>query len=121
MSHVLILESEPWLAEHFEKTLKKHGFTVTGVRHAYAAIDAINENRPDVIVMGLMLGGVDGLALLHELQSYSDTATVPVIVCSDRAHELLLDELQPYGVKRLLDTGTMKPDDLAAAVRSVLA
>lgn len=121
MSRVLIVESEPWLSEHFERLLVKQNFTVVTVSHAYAAMDVINEQRPDVIVMGLMLNGADGLALLHELQSYVDTAKVPVIVCSDRANELSLKDLQPYGVARLLDTGVMKPDDLPAVVRSVLA
>ena len=121
MSQVLIVESEPWLSEHFERLLTKQGFTVVAVSHAYAAIDEINERQPDVLVMGLMLNGADGMALLHELQSYVDTAKLPVIVCSDRASELSLEELKPYGVVRLLDTGTMKPDELPAAVRSVLA
>lgn len=121
MSRVLVIESEPWLSEHFERVLKKHEFTVASVPHAYAAMDEINEEQPDAIVMGLLLNGADGMALLHELQSYVDTASVPVIICSDRANELSLDELKPYGVERLIDTGVMKPDDLPAAVRSVLA
>ena len=121
MSRVLVVESEPWLSEHFERILVKQGFAVASVSNAYAAIDKINESQPEVIVMGLLLNGADGLALLHELQSYVDTAKVPVIICSDRANELSLQELKPYGVERLLDTGTMKPDDLPAALRSVLA
>lgn len=121
MSRVLVVESEPWLREHFERLLVKQNFTVVAVPHAYAAIDAIEHRQPDIIVMGLMLSGADGLVLLHELQSYVDTATIPVIICSDRAHELSLDELKPYGVVRLMDTGVMKPDDLPATVRSVLA
>lgn len=118
---VLIVESEPWLSEHFERLLAKQDFSVTKVPHAYAAMDAINQHQPDVIIMGLLLNGADGLALLHELQSYVDTAALPVIVCSDRANELSINDLKPYGVVRLLDTGTMKPDDLPAVVRSVLA
>lgn len=121
MTKVLIVESEPWLSEHFEHTLKMQDFTVSTVSNAYAAIDAINANKPEVLVMGLLLSGADGLALLHELQSYVDTAKLPVIVCSDRANELSLEELEPYGVLRLLDTGVMKPEDLPASVRSVLS
>lgn len=121
MSKVLIIESDPWLSEHFEQLLTKNNFIVKTALNAYTAMDEISENQPDVVVMGLLLSGADGLVLLHELQSYVDTAKIPIIVCSDRAGELSLDDLVPYGVVRLIDTGTMKPDELPAAVRSVLA
>lgn len=119
--NVLIIEGEPWLGEHFERTLGKDGFVVRSVSNAYGAMDMINERLPDVIVMNLQLSGAGGLNLLHELQSYTDTGKVPVIVCSDRATELSIDELRPYGVARLLDTVTMQLQDLSAAIRSVLA
>lgn len=120
-THVLIIESEPWLSEHFERTLNKDGFVVRSVSNAYMAMDMINDQLPQVIVMNLQLSGTGGLNLLHELQSYTDTGKVPVVVCSDRATELSLDELRPYGVMRLLDTVTMQPQDLPATIRSVLA
>ncbi len=116
---VLVIESDPWLGERFEYALKKAGFGVRSTSNAYSAMDMVDEFRPDAIVMGLLLSGAGGLSLLHELQSYTDTAGVPVIVCS--ATNVMLDELRPYGVERVLDSGAMKPDDLVAAVRSVLA
>ncbi len=120
-AHVLIVESEPWLSDHFQQVLTKEAFTVTAVSNAYVAIDAINERQPDVIVLSLMLSGTDGIALLHELQSYVDTAAIPVVVCSERAAELSRDDLEPYGVRRLIDTSTMHPQDLPNVVRSVLS
>lgn len=118
---VLIIESEPWLGEHFEKTLERDGFAVSITSNAYSAMDSVDEFHPDVIVMGLLLSGAGGLSLLHELQSYSDTANVPVIVCDNNVSDLSLDELKPYGVRKLLDASTMRPEDVTAAVRSVLA
>lgn len=118
---VLIVESEPWLGEHFERSLQKHGFHVVLTSNAYSAMDIIDETRPDVIVMGLLLSGAGGLSLLHELQSYVDTANVPIIVCSGATHTVQLEELRPYGVQQVLDTGTMRPDDLSAAIKSVFA
>lgn len=118
---VLIIESEPWLGEHFEKTLEKNGFAVSVTSNAYSAMDTIDEFHPDVIIMGLLLSGAGGLSLLHELQSYSDTAKLPVIICSNSVADFSLDELKPYGVYKVLDAGAMVPQDMTAAVRSVLA
>lgn len=116
---ILIIESEPWLADQYKKTLEKSGFSVVTATNAYTAIDVIDTEPPAVIVLGLLLSGAGALNLLHELQSYPDTASVPVIVCSNLP-QLQLSDLEPYGVQRFIDTTTMQPDDLAAAVRSVL-
>lgn len=118
---VLVVESEPWMGEQFERSLRKNGFDVTVTSNAYSAMDIIDDIHPAVVVMGLLLAGVSGLSLLHELQSYTDTAKIPVIVCSGSAADTPIEELRPYGVARVIDIGAMRPDDLPATIRSVLA
>jgi len=117
---VLIVESDPWLGDHYQKTLERQDFSVVRASNAYSAMDAVDDVLPDVIIMSLSLSGGSSLALLHELQTYVDTGKIPVIVCGNQPR-LSLDELQPYGVRRIVDSTTMLPDDLSAAVRSVLA
>lgn len=117
---VLVIESEPWLGQHFERLLAKSGFHTISASNAYSAIDVVDQYRPSVIIMSLLMSGVNGLGLLHELQSYVDTAKIPVIVCAGANSAVSLDELRPYGVRRILNTTTMRPDDIVATVRSVL-
>lgn len=119
MTKVLVLESEKWLGDHYERSLTQNGFTVIRSNDPYNAIDIIDDNRPSAIVMSLLLNGAGGIGLLHELQSYTDTAKIPVIV-SMSLPNVTLEELEPYGVKRLIDNMTMQPDDVASAVRSVI-
>jgi CheY-like chemotaxis protein len=115
---VLVLESEKWLGDHYERSLERNGFSVIRSSDPYKAIDIIDDHQPSAIVMSLLLNGAGGIGLLHELQSYSDTAKIPVIV-SMSLPNVTLEELEPYGVKRLIDNMTMQPDDVANAVRSV--
>lgn len=117
---VLVIESEPWLGDHYQRNLEKNGFEVSRATNAYTAIDVIDDNPPVVIIMSLLLSGAVGIGLLHELQSYVDTAKIPVIICTSPV-TVDLDDLRPYGVERLIDSSTMRPNDITAAVRSVLA
>ena len=117
---VLILESESWLGDHYQRTLESQGFRTIRTNDPHEAMDMIDDDLPLAIVMGLLLNGAGGLGLLHELQTYTDTAKIPVIVCSAMSG-VTQDELEPYGVKRLLDNTAMQPSDLIAAVRSVTA
>lgn len=118
MSSVLVIESEPWLGDHYQRELEKNGFSVMRASHAYSAMDMINERVPSAILMSLNLSGASSLALLHELQTYTDTAAVPIVVCSSFA-DLTMDELEPYGVRMIMDSRTMQPHDVPAAIRSV--
>lgn len=117
---VLIVEDDKWLAEQYERVLRKADLEATISLHALAAIEAIDIVHPDVIILDVLLTGGTAFTLLHELQSYGDTGKIPVIICSNLASDLSLDDLKSYGVRRILDKSTMAYDDLVAAVKSVL-
>lgn len=118
---VLIVEDDTWLAEHETSVLRQAGFTVEGAPHAMTAIEQVDHFKPDVIVLDVLLGGSTGFALLHELQSYSDTHRIPVVLCTNLAEQFDTKQLALYGVKRIVDKTTMHPSDIVAAVKAVLA
>ena len=79
MTNVLLVEDDPWLAELEAVMLSDAGFTVVHSPHAPSAIAKIDQTQPDIIILDVLLTGSTAFALLHELQSYSDTKTIPVI------------------------------------------
>lgn len=117
---VVVVEDDVLLAKHMLRTLEKAGYETHYAIHAIDAIDVIDRVVPDVIFLDMLLTGSTGLVLLHELQSHSDLAKIPVVVCTNLADHTSLEVLSPYGVRRVLDKTTMTPDDIPAAVRSVL-
>lgn len=117
---IVVVEDDVLLAKHIVRTLEKAGYQTHRAVHAIEAIRLIDEVKPDVIFLDMLLAGSTGLVLLHELQSHSDLATIPVVVCTNIADTASLEALKPYGVHRLLNKTTMSPDDIPAAVRSVL-
>jgi two-component system response regulator BaeR len=117
---ILIVEDDEWLAEQQARILEKAGFKTAISPHAHAAIDAIDDIHPDVIILDMLLAGSTAIALMHELQSYSDTGVIPIILCTNLASDIKLEDVKPYGVRRILDKTAMQPDDVVTAVRSVL-
>lgn len=120
LTRVLLVEDDPWLAELEVTILTQAGYEVIHAPHAPSAIAKIDENQADIIILDVLLTGSTAFALLHELQSYGDTKQVPVILCTNMAESLRLDDLKTYGVRRIVDKTTMQLDDLPAAIRSVL-
>jgi len=117
---ILIVEDDEWLAEQHSRVLTKVGYKATIVPHALAAIQAIDIVHPDAIILDVLLTGSTAFALLHELQSYGDTGDIPIILCTNLASELSIDDLKLYGVRQILDKTTMTPSDLILALKSVL-
>lgn len=120
MTRVLLVEDDAWLSEMEASVLTKAGYTVTIAPHALAAIEAIDDKAPEVIILDVLLAGSTAFALLNELQSHVDTKAVPVILCTNLADQFDSNKLSEYGVKRVVDKTTMVPDDLVAAVKVVL-
>ena len=117
---VLVVEDDRWLAEQYSRVLSKVGYKVKVTSHVLAAVQAIDDVHPDVIILDVLLTGSTAFTLLHELQSYGDTGVIPIILCTNLAGELSLEDLKPYGVRRIIDKTKMVPDDLTIALRSVL-
>lgn len=120
MTKILLVEDDPWLAELEVKTLQGAGFEVAHSPHAPSAIVAIDDVQPDVLILDVLLTGTTAFALLHELQSYDDTSKLPIILCTNMAESLKLEDVAAYGVRRIVDKSLMRPDDLVAAVRAVI-
>lgn len=85
---------------------------------AVSAMDAVSEAIPDLIILDVLLSGPDGFTFLNELASYQDTAKIPVILMSSL--DFSEQDLSHYGVVCILDKSTMTPQDISAAVRSIL-
>jgi twitching motility two-component system response regulator PilH len=118
--YILIVEDDEWLAQQHQRMLEAAGIRSDYVAHALAAIDAIDTARPDVLVLDVLLAGPNAFTLLHELQSHSDLAGIPVIFCTNSADELVSEDVAVYGVRYILDKTTMLPGDLVASVKKVL-
>jgi DNA-binding response OmpR family regulator len=120
LTRVLLVEDDPWLSELEADVLTQAGYEVILSPHAPSAIAKIDENQPDIIILDVLLTGSTAFALLHELQSYGDTKLVPIILCTNMAESLKLEDLKVYGVRSIVDKSTMHPDDLPSAIRTVL-
>lgn len=120
IKNVLIVEDDSWLANNHLTIMRVSGYEAEAVSSSEAAIERIDNRAPDAIVLDVMLEGGTAFALMHELQSYEDTAGIPIILCSNIPGELLdHGALATYGVRIVLDKSTMRPYDLLSAVERV--
>lgn len=122
MSVIYIIEDEPIMADCIASAIlgvAKDPVEIAVFNDGVAAITAMNEKLPDVILLDVMLTGPDGFALLNEMISYPDMAKIPVVLISSL--DLSKRNLEHYGVKQVLDKAKMTPEDIYAAVQTALS
>ena len=82
------------------------------------AIEIIDNWQPDALILDMLLAGETAIALLNELRSYADLASLPIVVCTNI--DVDLKDLRPLGVKAILNKTSMRPNEARAIFREVL-
>lgn len=77
MTDILVVEDESNIREVVRRYLEREGFQVREAADGYEAVDAVEQRKPDLIVMDLMLPGIDGLTLTRQFQQ---RAQIPIII-----------------------------------------
>ena len=79
MKRVLIVEDDPTWAMLVGKYVRQLDWKSTVVSSPQAAMDALDTQPVDVIVLDMLLAVETGMALLNEIRSYDDLATIPIV------------------------------------------
>jgi DNA-binding response OmpR family regulator len=82
---VLWADDDPMIRSVMAVNLEAEGFAVETVSDGDEAYDAAVRDRPDVLVLDIMMPGRDGYEVLRALRSNPETAEVPVVLLSAKA------------------------------------
>ncbi len=88
MTHrILVVDDEPDITALVAYHLAKAGYRVSTANNGTDAIKAAREERPDLVILDLMLPGVSGYDVLAELRKREETRDVGVILLTARRDE----------------------------------
>ncbi|HAX71877.1 MAG TPA: response regulator [Anaerolineales bacterium] len=117
---VMIIEDEADAAELFAEMMRVNGFRVIKMFSSAPAIPIISQEKPDIILLDIMMPDISGLEVLRYMQREPELAKIPVIVVSAKS--------MPSDIKTGLEAGASmyltKPvgfQDLKQAVEKVLS
>lgn len=119
MATILLVEDDTLTAQCYKTWLSAAQHKIQHVPDVKTALEAIDADAPDVILLDMLLSGASGVQLLHVLQSYADLNHVPVIICSNALPKDMAN-LRAYGVRKALNKATLTRMQLVGAVEAVL-
>lgn len=116
---VMIIEDEADAAELFSEMMRINGFRVIKMFSSAPAIPIIAQEKPDVILLDVMMPDISGLEVLRYIRREPDLSSIPVIILSAKS--------MPGDIKTGIEAGASmyltKPvgfQDLKQAVEKVL-
>ncbi|MDX2097359.1 MAG: response regulator [Leptolyngbyaceae cyanobacterium bins.59] len=119
MSTVLVVDDSPMLREMVSDLLKKSGLTVNQASDGVDAMEKIQANPPDLVVMDIVMPRMNGYELCRWIKSNPKTQNIPVIMCTTKNEEF--DRY--WGMKQGGDayiTKPFHPEDMIRAVMQLL-
>ena len=86
-SHILVVDDEPDIAALVAYHLARERYRVRTVSDGNEALSAIEAERPDLVVLDIMLPGTPGLEVLREIRRRSELEGLPVLLLTARREE----------------------------------
>lgn len=115
---ILIVEDDNALADSIQAKLQQSGYLTVEAVNGQAGIEAIIREKPDLVILDLIMPVMSGNTMLHELRKIPAYADLPVIVLTnagtvDNMHETMFyDHATDFLVK-----SNVTLDEIAARVK----
>ena len=77
---VFIIEDEPDLRDTLKYNFENEGFNVQSFANGESFLDAVNQNKPNLIILDLMLPGMSGLDVCKQLRSNDDFDVISIVM-----------------------------------------
>jgi DNA-binding response OmpR family regulator len=114
--NILVVDDEPPILELVRGYLEREGFTVRTVEDGLAAVEQVRAEKPDVVVLDLMLPGLDGIEVCRQIRMFSDAYVLMLTARSEEIDRIvgLSVGADDYLVK------PFSPRELVARVKALL-
>jgi len=119
MSTVLVVEDSVTQREMIEDLLKGSGLNVKTAGDGVEALEQMQGNCPDIVVMDIVMPRMNGYELCRRIKTDPKTERVPVVMCSSKGEEF--DRY--WGMKQGADAYIAKPfqpQELVGTVKQLL-
>lgn len=84
---ILVVDDEPYIVELVKFNLEKEGFQVQVAYDGITALESVEDQRPDLIILDIMLPNMGGLQVCHTLKQDTRFNSIPIIILTARAEE----------------------------------
>ena len=120
MKKILIVEDDKFLRELIVRKVINEGFDVSEAIGGEEGIKKIKEEKPDMVLLDLILPGIDGFEVLSRMKQDSSLSSIPVIILSNLGQKEDIDKGMKLGATDYLIKAHFTPGEIIEKIKANL-
>lgn len=117
---ILVIEDDTFIGEMVVKKLKEAGLIVALTMDAETGMAKIQKDKPDLILLDIVLPGMDGFAFLEKFNADKQLASIPVFIFSNLGQKDEIERGLKLGAKGFWIKAYHDLDELVQKVKQIL-
>ncbi len=113
---VLWIESDKLIIKILSQKLIDSGFDLTIAKTGESALEILEKNKPDIILLDVILPKMTGFGVLQKINSNPELRDIPVIVFSNNSNSDDMARAKQFGVKKFLLKASSFPDQIVEEI-----
>lgn len=89
---ILIVDDEEDICDLIQYHLEDNGFQTLTSNNSWDALNLLSKNKPNLIILDLMLPGIDGLNLCRLIKEEKETSEIPIMLITARSDKQTIDK-----------------------------
>jgi DNA-binding response OmpR family regulator len=120
MKKILIVEDDKFLRELMAQKLAKEGYDVIEAIDGEDALKSIKEEKPDLVLLDLILPGKDGFEVLAKVKEDAALSKIPIIVLSNLGQKEDVERALNLGATDYMVKAHFTPGEIIAKIKGIL-
>lgn len=120
MTKILLIEDEEALQKALSKSLEIENFTVISAYDGKTGLEAAQKEKPDLILLDLILPQIDGFEVLRELKKSPETKDIPVIILTNLEQSQSVEKTIEFGPLNYLVKANYNLDEIIVKIKELL-
>jgi DNA-binding response OmpR family regulator len=117
---VAIIEDDLAISQMYRLKFEAEGYSVETAENGELGFELIDEMRPDIILLDLMMPIMTGEEMLKKLRATKWGANIKVIILTNRGEQEISPDVKKLGVSALILKADMTPRQVAEVVKTKL-
>ncbi|MBD3871731.1 MAG: response regulator [Acidobacteria bacterium] len=119
--HALVVDDDEGIRSLFRRALTDDGWTVDEAENGAIALDLATKNRPDLVLLDLMMPVMDGFEFVMHFRGLEGCGVTPIIVVTAKDLDQGEREKLLGGVERIVEKGALTKQQLLEQVRELVS
>lgn len=120
MQKILLIEDDPLLVDIYSTKLKQAGFEVAVEMRGEKALQMVEEIKPDLVMLDVVLPHVNGWEILQALKKSEQTKGVKVMILSNLGQKEEIEKGLKLGAEQYLIKAHYTPSQVVEEVKKVI-